>query len=102
MGIRDVAALAEILVEARRIGRDIGGLDVLAEYEQWRRFDNTVMLAVTDVTNRLFSNDVAPVRWARDIGLAVVQKIPPLKKTFMSHAMGYAGTLPRLMQGKPL
>lgn len=102
MGIRDVAALAEILVEARRLGRDIGGSDVLAEYEQWRRFDNTVMLAVTDVTNRLFSNDVAPVRWARDIGLAVVQKIPPLKKTFMSHAMGYAGTLPRLMQGKSL
>jgi 2-octaprenyl-6-methoxyphenol hydroxylase len=102
MGIRDVAVLAEILVNARRLGREIGSSDVLAEYEQWRRFDNTVMLAVTDVTNRLFSNDIAPVRWARDIGLAVVQKLPPLKKTFMSHAMGYAGSLPKLMQGKSL
>jgi len=102
MGIRDVAVLAEILVNARRLGRDIGSADVLGDYEQWRRFDNTVMLAVTDLTNRLFSNDIAPIRWARDIGLAVVQKIPPLKKTFMSHAMGYAGTLPKLMQGKSL
>lgn len=102
MGIRDVAALAEILVEARRLGRDIGSEDVLFEYEQWRRFDNTVMLAVTDLTNRLFSNNIAPIRWARDIGLAVVQKIPPLKRTFMSHAMGYAGTLPRLMRGEKL
>jgi len=102
MGIRDVAVLAEILVNARRLGRDIGSADVLAEYEQWRRFDNTVMLAVTDVTTRLFSNDIAPIRWARDMGLAIVEKIPPLKKTFMSHAMGYAGTLPKLMQGKSL
>ncbi|AUG54418.1 UbiH/UbiF/VisC/COQ6 family ubiquinone biosynthesis hydroxylase [Thalassospira marina] len=102
MGIRDVAALAEILVNARRLGRDIGMQDVLGEYEQWRRFDNTVMLAVTDATNRLFSNDIAPVRLARDAGLAVVQKIPSLKRTFMSHAMGYAGTLPLLMQGKSI
>tara|TARA_R110000751_G_scaffold7942_2_gene32237 strand:+ start:21041 stop:22327 length:1287 start_codon:yes stop_codon:yes gene_type:complete len=102
MGIRDVAALAEILINARRLGRDIGMQDVLAEYEQWRRFDNTVMLAVTDVTNRLFSNDLAPVRFARDAGLAVVQKMTPLKRTFMSHAMGYAGTLPLLMQGKSI
>ena len=93
---------AEILVNARRLGRDIGSADVLGEYAQWRRFDNTVMLGVTDLTNRLFSNDIAPIKWARDIGLAVVQKIPPLKKTFMSHAMGYAGTLPKLMQGKSL
>ncbi len=102
MGIRDVAALAEILVNARRLGRDIGMQDVLTEYEQWRRFDNTVMLAVTDATNRLFSNDVAPIQLARDVGLAVVEKIPALKRTFMSHAMGYAGTLPLLMQGKPI
>ncbi|OKH87584.1 UbiH/UbiF/VisC/COQ6 family ubiquinone biosynthesis hydroxylase [Thalassospira sp. TSL5-1] len=102
MGIRDVAALAEILVNARRLGRDIGMQDVLGDYEQWRRFDNTVMLAVTDATNRLFSNDVAPIRMARDAGLAVVDKIPALKRTFMSHAMGYAGTLPLLMQGKPI
>lgn len=102
MGIRDVAALAEILINARRLGRDIGMQDVLAEYEQWRRFDNTVMLGVTDATNRLFSNDVASIRLARDVGLAVVQKIPALKRTFMSHAMGYAGTLPLLMQGKPI
>ncbi|MCC9620997.1 2-octaprenyl-6-methoxyphenyl hydroxylase [Thalassospira sp. MA62] len=102
MGIRDVAALAEILVDARRLGRDIGSADVLAEYEKWRRFDNTVMLAATDLTTRLFSNDIAPLRWARDFGLAVVEKLPPLKKTFMSHAMGNAGTLPKMMRGESL
>lgn len=102
MGLRDVAVLAEVLVDARRLGLDIGSPDVLAHYERWRRFDNTVLLAVTDLLNRLFSNDVAAVRTARDLGLAAVNKMPRLKKFFMEHARGTTGTLPRLLRGEAL
>lgn len=102
MGLRDVAVLAEVLVDARRLGLDIGGANVLAHYERWRRFDNTVLLAVTDVLNRLFSNDVTAVRLARDAGLAAVNKMPRLKKFFMAHARGTSGTLPRLLRGEAL
>ncbi|MEK9662702.1 MAG: UbiH/UbiF/VisC/COQ6 family ubiquinone biosynthesis hydroxylase, partial [Alphaproteobacteria bacterium] len=72
MGIRDVAALAEVLVETRRLGLDIGTPDVLARYARWRRADNTMLAVVTDLLNRLFSNDIAPLRLARDLGLAAV------------------------------
>jgi len=102
MGLRDIAVLAEVITDAKRLGLDIGGGDVLERYEQWRRFDNTLMLAATDGLNRLFSNDIAPIRLARDLGMAVVNKIPPLKKTLMRHAMGLAGDLPRLMRGEAL
>jgi 2-octaprenyl-6-methoxyphenol hydroxylase len=102
MGLRDVAVLAEVVADAKRLGMDIGGGDVLQRYEQWRRFDNTLMLAATDGLNRLFSNDIPPVRLARDLGLAVVNGIPPLRKTFMRHAMGLVGELPRLMRGEAL
>jgi len=102
MGLRDVAVLAEVLTDAHRLGLDPGDGVVLASYERWRRFDNTLMLSMTDVLNRLFSNDIAPIRLARDLGLAVVNKIPPLKKVFMHHAMGLAGELPRLMRGERL
>ncbi len=102
MGLRDVAVLAEVVTDAKRLGMDIGGGDVLGRYEQWRRFDNTMMLAATDGLNRLFSNNIAPVRLARDLGLAVVNGIPPLRKTFMRHAMGLVGELPRLMRGEAL
>lgn len=102
MGLRDVAALAEVLIDARRLGLDVGAATTLEHYERWRRFDNTLMLAMTDVLNRLFSNDIAPVRLARDLGLGIVNKIPPLKRLFMRHAMGLVGDLPRLMRGQPL
>jgi len=102
MGLRDVAVLAEVLTDARRLGLDPGDGTVLNSYEQWRRFDNTLMLAMTDMLNRLFSNHVEPVRIARDLGLAAVNKMPPLKKVFMKHAMGLAGDLPRLMRGDSL
>lgn len=102
MGIRDVAALAEVVVEAARLGLDVGGSAGLARYQRWRRFDNTAMLFATDALNRLFSNDIAPVRLARDLGLALVNRLPPLKKTFMRHAMGVTGTLPRLLRNEPL
>jgi 2-octaprenyl-6-methoxyphenol hydroxylase len=102
MGLRDVAALAEVLTDAHRLGLDIGAAHVLAGYERWRGFDNMLMLASTDGLNRLFSNDLPPVRLARDLGLAVVNKIGPLKKTFMRHAMGQSGNLPRLLKGQAL
>jgi len=97
MGLRDVAALAEVLEDAA--GRaDLGSAAVLARYARWRRFDNALMLAMTDGLNRLFSNDVAPLRLARDLGMAAVDKVPPLKRFFMRHAMGVVGELPRLMR----
>ena len=102
MGLRDVAALAEVMTDARRLGLDPGDGVILDQYERWRRFDNTLMLAMTDFLNRLFSNDIEPVRLARDLGMAAVNKIPPLKKVFMRHAMGLAGDLPRLMRGETL
>jgi 2-octaprenyl-6-methoxyphenol hydroxylase len=102
MGIRDIAALAEAVIDARRLGRDIGMPDILADYERWRRFDNMVLAVVTDVMNRLFSNDVAPLRVVRDIGLGSVNRIAPLRRTFMRHAMGTVGDLPRLVRGEAL
>ena len=102
MGLRDVAALAEAIVDARRLGLDIGDATVLARYERWRRFDNTLLATMCDGLTRLFSNDIPPLRLARDIGLASVEKIPPLKRLFMRHAMGVVGTLPRLVKGELL
>ncbi|HYN37860.1 MAG TPA: FAD-dependent monooxygenase, partial [Rhodospirillales bacterium] len=99
MGLRDVAALFDVLMEAQAAGRDLGSAAVLARYERWRRFDNTLMLAMTDGLNRLFSNDILPLRLARDIGLAAVHRLPLLKRVFMRHAMGMVGELPQLMRG---
>lgn len=98
MGYRDVAALLDVLTESRRLGLDIGGAPSLERYKRWRRFDNTMMLAVTDGLNKLFSNDIAPVRLARDLGLAAVDRMPPLKKMLMRSAMGLMGDLPTLMR----
>ena len=102
LGLRDVAALAEVLVDARRLGLDMGSRDTLDRYERWRRFDTAMLLAVTDGLNRLFSNDIAPIKLVRDLGLAAVEQIPPLKRLFMRHAMGVIGDLPRLARGEPL
>ena len=102
LGLRDVAALAEILVDARRLGLDLGSADLLAHYQRWRRFDNVALMVVTDALNRLFSNDIPLVRLARDLGLGIVNEIPPLRRLFMRHAMGVVGELPRLTRGEPL
>jgi len=102
MGLRDIAALAEAVADAARLGLDIGAADVLARYQRWRRFDNVALAAVTDGLNGLFSNDVPPIRVARDVGLAAVNKLPPVKRFFMRHAMGMTGQLPRLMKGERL
>ncbi|WP_181701585.1 ubiquinone biosynthesis hydroxylase [Chthonobacter albigriseus] len=99
LGFRDVAALAEVLVEALRLGQDVGALDVLERYERWRRFDTWQMAAVTDVLNRLFSNDLAPVRMIRDFGLGLVDRMPRLKRAFIGEAAGSHKAQPRLLDG---
>ena len=102
LGFKDAAALAETIVEADRIGQDIGALDVLQGYERWRRFDTLQMGVTTDVLNRLFSNDLAPVRTIRDIGLGLVDRMPRLKQFFIRQASGLAGATPRLLRGEAI
>lgn len=102
LGLRDVAALAELIVDTHRLGLDLGGAQVLDRYERWRRVDNMLLTAVTDGLNRLFSNDIAPVRLVRDLGLAGVNRLPPVKRFLMRHAMGVVGDLPRLVRGEAL
>ncbi|MSP49111.1 MAG: FAD-binding protein [Alphaproteobacteria bacterium] len=102
LAIRDVAALAESVVDAHRLGLDIGGTDVLDRYAGWRHLDTLALLAVTDGLNRLFSNDLGPLRIVRDLGLAAVDRLPALKRLFMRHAMGTVGHLPRLARGEAL
>jgi 2-octaprenyl-6-methoxyphenol hydroxylase len=102
MGLRDVAALAEAVVDAARLGLDIGSDDVLERYQRWRRFDTAQMGVVTDVLNRLFSNDMAPVRMARSFGLGIVDRLPALKRYFIDEAAGISKDRPRLMSGKAI
>ncbi len=100
LGLKDAAALAEVLLDAARLGRDIGALDTLKRYERWRRFDSFTLAASTDALNRLFSNDIAPLRHIRDLGLGIVDAIGPARRFFMRHAGGDVGKLPRLMKGE--
>lgn len=100
MGLKDVAALTEVLVEAARRGEDIGSSAVLDRYARWRRFDNVALAAGFDGFVRLFSNDLPPVRLARDLGMAVVNRVAPLRRAFMQEAGGAAGELPRLLRGE--
>jgi 2-octaprenyl-6-methoxyphenol hydroxylase len=102
LGFKDAAALAETVVEADRLGQDIGALDVLQRYERWRRFDTVQMGITTDVLNRLFSNDFAPLRTVRDIGLGLVDRMPMIKGFFIRQASGLSGAMPRLLRGEPI
>ena len=102
LGIRGVAALVECAVDAFRLGLDVGGPAVLEEYQRRQRADSVLLAGITDGLNRLFSNDIPPVRAARQLGLAAVGQMPGLKRAFMRRAMGVAGTPPRLIRGEPL
>ncbi|MBB4230860.1 ubiquinone biosynthesis hydroxylase [Rhizobium mongolense] len=103
LGFKDVAALAETIVEADRLGLDIGSINILERYQTWRRFDTFRMGVTTDVLNRLFSNDVMPVRIARDVGLGIVDRIPGLKSFFIGQAAGIAArNNPRLLAGETI
>ena len=102
LGLKDVAALAEAVVDAIRLGLDHGGDDVLARYRGWRRLDTASMAAMTDGLNRLFSNDVAPVRALRDFGLGLVDRAGPIKSALIRTASGVGGSGPRLLSGLPI
>jgi 2-octaprenyl-6-methoxyphenol hydroxylase len=102
LGFRDAAALAETLVDAHRLGLDLGALDVLKRYERWRRYDTWQMGVTTDLLNRLFSNDLGPLRAIRDIGLGIVDRLPRLKSVFIGEAAGLGGDLPKLLRGEAL
>lgn len=98
-GLRDIAALAQVLSEARARGEDIASEVVLARYQQWRRFDTATLAVATDLTNRIFASDNPVLRLGRDIGMGVVNAIPKLRRSFIREAAGLTGDLPELMRG---
>jgi 2-octaprenyl-6-methoxyphenol hydroxylase len=102
MGLRDVAALAEAIVDAARLGLDPAGPDVLERYQRWRRFDTMAMGVATDGLNRLFSNHSDALRLVRDIGLGLVDRLPELKQVFIQEAAGIVGEVPKLLRGEAL
>ncbi|HUN96851.1 MAG TPA: ubiquinone biosynthesis hydroxylase [Bradyrhizobium sp.] len=102
MGLRDVAALAEVVVDAARLGLDPGEASVIERYQRWRRFDTMAMGLATNSLNLLFSNRSTLLRTVRDIGLGLVDRTPPLKNLFIRQAAGLAGEVPRLLKGEAL
>jgi 2-octaprenyl-6-methoxyphenol hydroxylase len=102
MGLKDVAALAEVIVDAARLGLDPGAADVLERYQRWRRFDTMTMGLATDGLNRLFSNRSDVLRVFRDVGLGLVERIPNLKRLLIREAAGLVGDVPKLLRGEVL
>jgi 2-octaprenyl-6-methoxyphenol hydroxylase len=102
LGFRDVAALAEVLVEGKRIGLDLGDPALLARYQRWRGLDTFMVAAATDTLTRLFGLPGAAASAVRRFGISAVDRIPPLKDRFMAEARGETGDLPKLLQGMPV
>jgi 2-octaprenyl-6-methoxyphenol hydroxylase len=102
LGLRDVAALAQVVIEAARRGEDYGAINVLDRYQRWRRFDATALALGMDTVNRLFSNDNPILRMGRDLGMGAINAIPALRRGFMRQAAGLTGDLPRLLAGQPI
>jgi 2-octaprenyl-6-methoxyphenol hydroxylase len=102
LGLRDVAALAEVLILARRRGEEPGSAAALEEYQRWRRFDATALALGMDTVNRIFSSDNPILRLGRDLGMGVVNALPGLRRGFMRQAAGLTGELPKLLQGRPV
>ncbi|MAW81477.1 MAG: 2-octaprenyl-6-methoxyphenyl hydroxylase [Parvularcula sp.] len=98
LGIKDIAALADVLSEGRDVGLDIGAMTVLQNYQRWRRFDSAALALGCDSLVRLFSNDIGPLRLARSLGMSAVGKVKPLRDFFMRQAGADMGALPSLMQ----
>ncbi|MGB5304621.1 MAG: UbiH/UbiF/VisC/COQ6 family ubiquinone biosynthesis hydroxylase [Gammaproteobacteria bacterium] len=98
LGLLDAATLAEVVTAAWRAGRDPGMLQVLRRYERWRRGDNLLMMAAMDGLNRLFSNAQPPLQWARNLGLALMNRAGPARRALMRHAMGFGADLPATAQ----
>jgi 2-octaprenyl-6-methoxyphenol hydroxylase len=102
LGLKGAAALAEVIVEAARLGEDFGSESVLERYAAWRRFDTVTLSAGMDAFVRLFSNDNPALRVARGLGMSVVNRIGPARRFFMTQAGGAMGDLPRLLRGEAL
>jgi len=102
LGLSDAATLAEVLVDARGAGRDIGALRVLRRYERWRKGDNLAMMTLMDGFKQLFDSDLGAVRWARGFGMRVADGLVPLKALIVSRAMGAGGDRPKLARGESL
>jgi 2-octaprenyl-6-methoxyphenol hydroxylase len=102
MGLRDAAALAEVIADAARLGLDPGDANTLERYQRWRRFDTMSMGVATDGLNRLFSNRSDGLRAVRDLGLGLVERMPALKRVFIREAAGFTGEVPRLLRGETL
>ena len=102
LGLRDVGALAQVMIEAARRGEDIGSPVTLDAYQRWRRFDSTALALGMDTVNRLFSNDNPILRAGRDLGLGLVNRVPGLRRRFIRQAAGLVGDLPRLLAGKAI
>ena len=102
MGLKDVAALAEVVVDAARLGLDPGQESVIERYQRWRRFDTMAIGVATNSLNLLFSNESKLLRAVRDIGLGIVDRAPPLKNLFIRQAAGLTGEVPRLLTGEAL
>src|SRR5262245_2159730 len=100
LGLRDVAALTEVITDAARLGLDIGSGLVLERYERWRRLDAALSAGTFDALNTLFSNDWTLLRTARDVGLALVDRLPVLKRFFVAEAAGLTGEVPKLLRGE--
>lgn len=102
IGLLDAATLAEILIEAEKQGINIGDLTVLKRYEKLRRNENLKMMTVMDVFYRVFSNEILPVKFLRNLGLGLAERILPAKRKVMRSAMGLEGNLPKLARGEPI
>ena len=102
MGLRDIAALAEAVIDSARLGIDVGAASVLERYQRWRRFDTMAMGVATDGLNRLFSNNSDVLRLFRDVGLGIVDRMPNLKDFFIREAAGLTGDVPKLLKGEAL
>jgi 2-octaprenyl-6-methoxyphenol hydroxylase len=101
-GFKDVAALAEVLCNARRRGQDLGVQTALEEYQRWRRFDNAILSLATNGFNRLFSNNNPISRGLRDLGMGLINNSHSIRRAFVANAAGTAGEVPKLMQGSRL
>jgi 2-octaprenyl-6-methoxyphenol hydroxylase len=102
MGLRDAAALAEVVADAARLGLDPGDADTLERYQRWRRFDTMAMGVATDGLNKLFSNRSDALRLVRDIGLGLVERMPAVKRMFIREAAGFTGEVPKLLRGEAI
>ncbi|USU03874.1 UbiH/UbiF/VisC/COQ6 family ubiquinone biosynthesis hydroxylase [Sphingomonadaceae bacterium OTU29LAMAA1] len=99
LGLRDAATLAEVLVDGKRLGLDLGDPALLERYQRWRGLDTFMVAAATDTLTRLFGIPGKTASAVRRFGIGAVDRLPPLKNRFMAEARGETGTLPRLLQG---